>query len=176
MSKIIDFYRGEPLTSYFGCQYSLDEMIQKWSYDRLEAAHDYVQWMFPLTEESMFNPDAPILTQEDIQIFRSDPELKGKVIDCCQKFLWFLGLQFDMEDSKWIVKKGPNFAERREVWEEFNHNWLRVTRVIKSLRLLGLEEQAKAFFAMASTLIPRQSDSYRYWEDAANGPLHLPKA
>ena len=31
-----------------------------------ESCHDYIQWMFPLAEESEYNPDAPVLTEEDI--------------------------------------------------------------------------------------------------------------
>ena len=36
-----------------------------------ESCHDYIQWMFPLAEESEYNPDAPVLTEEDIIFFQN---------------------------------------------------------------------------------------------------------
>jgi hypothetical protein len=35
--------------------------IQQWPDQRLESVHDFIQWMFPLTEPSPVNPDAPVL-------------------------------------------------------------------------------------------------------------------
>ena len=34
----------------------------------------------------------------------------------------------------------------RDIWMHLNHNWLRFTRILKSLTILGLNEEAMAFF------------------------------
>jgi len=44
--------------------------IQEWPDDRLEAVHDFIQWMFPLAERSGANPEAPIL-DDDIAMNRT---------------------------------------------------------------------------------------------------------
>src|SRR5262249_40737510 len=53
----------------------------------------------------------------------------------------FLGLAW----SDGGVVEGDNFAARvPDVWAGLNHNWLRLTRVLRSLKLLGLESEAEA--------------------------------
>jgi len=45
------------------------------------------------------------------------------------------------------VLRAPFFAERAKNWvTPGNHNHLRITRVLKSLRLLGLEPETAGFF------------------------------
>ena len=46
---------------------------------QLEEVHDYIQWLFPLPEPSRFNPDAPLLTPEDVMRFRREPKLRASV-------------------------------------------------------------------------------------------------
>ena len=58
------------------------------------------------------------------------------------------------------------------MWCRQNHNWLRITRVLRSLHLLGLPDEARAFFALLAT-VRQQIDptTWRYWEAAARpGP------
>jgi hypothetical protein len=101
--------------------------IQKWSDSRLESAHDFIQWMFPLIEPSRVNQDAPLLDRETIAEIRSRPELLDAVrasFRCMQ-----------------------NFYERSLHWvTPGNHNHLRITRILTCLALLGLKTEAVEFF------------------------------
>ena len=55
-----------------------------------------------------------------------------------------------------------------QVWGRQNHNWLRITRVLRSLNLLGLPDEAQAFFALLTTIRSRiDTTTWRYWEQAA---------
>src|SRR5262245_5587601 len=65
VSRLLDFYRGEG-TDAEGRR--LDDILA-WRDGRLEAVHDFIQWLFPLPEPSRFNPDAPLLTPHDIAAF-----------------------------------------------------------------------------------------------------------
>lgn len=48
-------------------------------------------------------------------------------------------------DSETIIP-GPNFPHASPNWlKRFNHNHLRITRIIRSLRVLGLEKDALRF-------------------------------
>lgn len=50
-------------------------------------------------------------------------------------------------DEEIVIIKGSNFFSRKGNWVRgFNHNHLRITRILRSLRVLGLEDEAKAFF------------------------------
>jgi hypothetical protein len=161
VSRLTDFYRCET-TDIEGRRI---EEIWGWSDDELEVVHDFAQWLFPLPEPSVYNPDAPLLTDDDIATFRHDPVLQANVRKSLDRILTFLGLA--MTGSR--VVEGPNFAERaRDVWQEPNHNWLRVTRILRSLMLLGLENDALALFewldaTYGSRRFPITAETFRYW-------------
>lgn len=72
------------------------------------------------------------------------------------------------------VKKGHNYSIHAENWlTRFDHNHLRITRIIRSLRVLGLEEEALAFYDIISTATIVSSRSRMYWGRAAHRPLNI---
>ena len=135
--------------------------------EELEGIHDFIQWMFPLRQPSQFDPDAPLLTDDDIAQFHSDPKLGVNLLRSFGVFLTFLGLRFENER----VQKAPDFEAKKGVWLYPNHNWLRISRVLESIRVLGLKKPGRAFFDFLKTY--RESgqsgitaESFRYWEKA----------
>ena len=164
MSRWLDFYRGE------GIDEAGRTLAAYWAFsdDEMEVIHDFIQWMFPLREPSRFNPNAPRLTDRDITEFQSDPRLRANLLRSLDRFLGFLGL----ERSGGEVVKSARFSARRQLWSHPNHNWLRVTRVLHSLRLLGLDAEAQAVFTFLKSHIESgesgiDSGTFRYWRDAA---------
>jgi hypothetical protein len=168
-SPIIQFYGGadpDDRGRY------LDD-IQKWTDDQLESVHDFIQWMFPLREPSGVNLTAPVLDAATIKEFRSRTALQEKLRLSFTRMLKFYGLEIDGAGSSISVKKAANFHERAKVWlHPHNHNHLRITRIITSLRLLGLEIEARAFFDSLAGIYyshtsPRISaETFRYWQSA----------
>jgi hypothetical protein len=67
--------------------------IQKWSDDRLESVHDFIQWMFPLREPSGVNPTAPVLDAATIAEFRSRPDVQEKLRASFTRMLKFYGME-----------------------------------------------------------------------------------
>jgi|HubBroStandDraft_6_1064221.scaffolds.fasta_scaffold123004_2 hypothetical protein len=167
MSKLLDFYRGEG-TDTEGR--SLGE-LWGWNDEELEEVHDFIQWIFPLPEPSRFNPDAPLLSGDDIAAFRSDALLQSRLRKSFERILRFLGFS-RAEDG--TVVEGVNFADRvPEVWQYPNHNWQRITRVIRCLCLLGLKPEAQMLFARLEAVYsarkyPITADTFGYWTDAVH--------
>jgi hypothetical protein len=165
MSRVVDFTRG--LAPDAEGRYI--HQVWAWDDDSLEAVHDFIQWLFPLPEPSQFNPDAPLLTAEDIATFGSDEQLRASLQRSFDRILSFLGLT---SDAAGLIVEGPNFAPRAaEVWSVPNHNWLRITRILRSLSLLGLQDHAKALFARledfyTSRRFPIPNRTFRFWSDA----------
>jgi|ERR1700722_6389770 len=167
---IVRYYGGE------GCDgegRSLAE-VQGWPDDFLERVHDFIQWMFPLGERSMFNPDAPVLNNAAIAQFRSSPKLRANLRASFARMLAFYG--FEMRESP-SLRIGPSaaFQKRSEEWlTPGNHNHLRITRILKSLSILGLEEEANRFFECLSEVYDSQDqhrqpiplETLRYWKSA----------
>ena len=166
MSKLTEFYRGT------GTDSEGRSLADVWAFsdNELEAIHDFIQWLFPLVESSRFNPDAPLLTVADIDEFRADSRLRAHLGRSLDVFLGFLGLR----EEEGRVTKAPDFESKADVWRFANHNWLRITRVLTSTRLLGLEDRSRAFFAFLKELKEEgrsgiTNDTFRYWERAATG-------
>ena len=91
-----------------------------------ETTHDYIQWLFPLKEPSRSVNGAPVLTDLDIDEIRQSSLAQANLVKSAR---WFLGV-----------------LERNNLWvTKYNHNHLRITRVIKSLRLLASDEAADEF-------------------------------
>jgi len=121
----------------------------------LEQTHDYIQWLFPLAEPSRVVPDTPILDSLTIKQFLSDQLLQDHLRASFHRMLAFLGLRFDGTS----VGKAGNWSERKSEWfTEPTHNLLRITRMLKSLRLLGLQREAQAFYAGLTALIATEPD------------------
>ena len=169
MSRLVDFYRGQATDA----RRRRLEDIRTWDDEQLEVVHDFIQWLFPLSDASAFNPDAPILTDEDIAAFAADPKLRANLAKSFERILRFFGLAVDASGS---VVEADNFASRiADIWESPNHNWLRMTRILRSLTLLGLAPSALAFFVKLREYrqgprFPITSDTFLFWKNAVRWP------
>jgi hypothetical protein len=165
MSRLVEFYCG---TGTDGEGRRLDTILS-WGDGRLEAVHDFIQWLFPLPEPSRFNADAPLLTEEDVAAFHREPQLRANLRRSFERILSFLGLA-EIESGE--VVEGPNFDSRTaDVWDDPNHNWLRITRILRSLSLLGLGAEARALYRRledfhAGGRFPIDGETFRYWSGA----------
>ena len=95
------------------------KLSQIWQFtdEEMETCHDYIQWVFPLDQESGAVPNAPVLTTDDITDIHSSAIA---ISNLKQSADWFY--QFLCRNDQWLAPA--------------NHNHLRITRLIKSLRLL----------------------------------------
>ena len=118
----------------------------------LERTHDFIQWLCPLPEPSAAIPDSPVLTPEDIQAIRVSELAPIALAAGTDRMAAFYGATHE-----WLM---PN-----------DHNHRRITRVIRSLRLLVGDLEADAFhaFIMArveATRAPVSARSLGYWATA----------
>jgi hypothetical protein len=135
--------------------------IQEWTDDQLEAVHDFIQWLFPLPEPSGFNAAAPVLTRDSIREFRARPELQGNLRVSFLRMLSFYGLELRSGEQV-SVTRSPHFATKSVAWlSPGNHNHLRITRILRSSTLLGLESEAKAFANCLSEIYKDEQNKLR---------------
>ncbi|XP_068424733.1 opioid growth factor receptor-like protein 1 [Clinocottus analis] len=116
----------------------VEEILTKWrgDYDKLEHNHTYIQWLFPLREQGL-NFYAHELTQDEIKEFQSTREAKRRFLAAYSLMLDFYGIK--LLDKSGNVARAPNWQERFQHLNESQHNYLRVTRILKSLGELGYE-------------------------------------
>jgi hypothetical protein len=169
---------GEKLTRFFAGGEddegrTLDEILG-WDDARLEMVHDYIQWIFPLPERSGANPAAPVL---DAEAIRGSAEMQGRLRAAFLRMLSFYG--FALQDDR--VTEGPRFTAASRNWlHAGNHNHLRLTRMLRSLRVLGLEHEAAALWEALRALHERENvagrltitpETFAFWQQAATSPV-----
>lgn len=172
--KLIDFYRGNDSDNR---RRYIDD-IWNWDHEKLEDVHDYIQWLFPSSRPSEYNPDAPLLDEETIAVFREDADLQVRLSKSVDLMLDFYGLEL-LLSCGFMVRQAHNYEQRRANWQEpsrsaLNHNLLRLTRIIDALRVLGQANQSMALFYCLAEIAAGIPDkippsTVEYWRKAADG-------
>jgi hypothetical protein len=139
---------------------------------RLEGTHDFIQWLFPLPEPSGASAHAPILSRDDIATFAADPALREELRKSLDTMLAFYGLARTGSEGTAAVARGPNYAERSREWLDRSHNFLRISRILRCLALLGCKPEARALLACLEEIVRENgwavgSDTLGYWRRAA---------
>ena len=120
--------------------------------DELENTHDFFQWAFPLDEPSNAVPSSPVLTKAEVKEISGDPEVGIIMVKAASRY--------------------RDYLRRKKHWVcSHNHNHLRITRVIKSLRLLVGDGAADKFksnvLSLAGDELDQISETSRgFWERA----------
>ncbi|KAI1417913.1 opioid growth factor receptor conserved region-domain-containing protein [Hypoxylon sp. FL1857] len=143
----------------------------------LEKKHDFIQWLFPLAEESVHNSNAPILDEETVLIFRHhhDDWLRENVKLALQRMMWFYGYDTVWRDGKLETAEIEGPRQKFRWLTPSSHNHLRISRMLKSLRILGMPHEAEVVYdTFRRTNIiwgDGVSDAtLEHWKLAADGP------
>jgi hypothetical protein len=147
--------------------------ILAWDDDRLEEIHDFIQWLFPLPERSGANPSAPTLDAETIATFRADAGMRSRLRQAFDRMMRFYGLQWNAAGTN--LERAADFRLRADHWlRPMNHNHLRLTRILRSTLLLGLEAESAALFHALNAIFREyptriSARTHAFWSDAAAG-------
>jgi hypothetical protein len=167
-SQLVQFYRG---TGKDHAGRGLLDILS-WPDTQLEFEHDYIQWLFPLLARSHFNPDAPCLTEADIAAFQSDTVCRQNLLRAFRRILSFYGFTCDDSDPDDIyIAPALTFDLRCRVWlNPNNHNYLRLTRILTSLRLLGCRPYAEGLFQCLKQIYLQHGgkigqETFKYWRN-----------
>jgi len=120
--------------------------------EQIEDTDNFIQWVFPLNERSNEVPKSPILTNEEIISIKKSETAQKNIKKSTEWFLEFL-----TRNSYWIC--------------QINHNHLRITRAIKSLRLIHSNEEAEKFKNSIMNLIKGNEKkinltTLEYWKNS----------
>ena len=109
---------------------------------QMEKAHDQIQWMFPLHEESNHAPQSyPILTTASTTEAKESQFVKNN-----------LKIAKDRMERFYSIGEYDDIDKQRLWCRERNHNLLRITRIIRCLRHFDLEDEAKDFYSKIDTV------------------------
>lgn len=156
-------YRGDAILGFMAgwacdCNGRMHGVILEWPDRRLEECHDYIQWLFPLHESSDHSSCAPILDKETADRGIQTPEVVRNLKLARKRMEKFYGIDSDGD------------SQVQDRWcRDGNHNLLRITRIIRAMRLFGMEDDAELFYAKVMGPADRRGISQStlgYWEAA----------
>ncbi|WP_430460079.1 opioid growth factor receptor-related protein [Thalassolituus sp. LLYu03] len=169
MHPLIAFYRGEG-TDHRGRTFN---GILAFSNTEMESCHDYIQWLFPLRDPSPYNPEAPVVTEAVAAAFRASPELQKKVHQALLRMMHFYSmvLKETPQGFELLLPAEPSALHWLTVE---NHNHRRISRILASLKLLGLDAHVSALWLGLQKLAVQNpqaisSATITHWRLAAMG-------
>jgi hypothetical protein len=143
--------------------------VLAYSDDELELHHDFIQWLFPLDQASRFNPDAPVLPKYEFAELGRDPAVVSGLRQGLVRMLAFYGLEWNAAS----VAKSAGWPLRSRNWAvQPTHNDLRISRILRSLALFGLQQEAAALLGFLETMLdampqrPSRDTTLRHWRSA----------
>jgi hypothetical protein len=167
-SRLLDFYeragtdhRGRRLAD-----------IQAFSAAELESEHDFIQWLFPLRTASPVNPDAPTVADRDVERFHASAELAARLRRSFEVMLDFYGMALTWRDGEPRIERTGRFRERAENWlRPGNHNFLRITRILTSMTILGQGRLARALLESLRSVYEEHAGvigerTWAFWKSA----------
>ena len=148
-SKIIKFYNNNyPANNKKN--YYLNDILTGWSDLQLETAHDFIQWLFP-DEKGGQNSNSEKLTVKDVEIFKTDREIRKNVINSTFRMMNFYGYKIDVIDGmQKICIKRIKELKRKEgrtvIGLYSSHNYLRLTRMMIFLNKINMKILSSCIF------------------------------
>jgi hypothetical protein len=158
----------------------IDAMHKTWfgDYTILERHHAYIQWLFPIKAESAFNEySKPLSTEEQLWFINAvvTPSntqaqlIKDRVIRSYRMMLDFYGMEL-VDEENGIIQRSDQYLNRFKHLNNSYHNFLRISRILQFLGLVGLEHYKLQFigFMMQEMFIHgnitnAQSSCIHYW-------------
>tara|TARA_B100000579_G_scaffold43061_2_gene30039 strand:- start:1276 stop:1716 length:441 start_codon:yes stop_codon:yes gene_type:complete len=124
-----------------------------WSFSdiQIEGNHDFIQLIFPLNKKSQNVFHGYYLDNEDlINELKESHQIRKNII----------------KSSSWFL----SFLKRNEHWKsKYDHNQLRITRVIECLRLLVGDDEADNFYQSVLVLCSDKNINkitLEYWKNS----------
>jgi len=136
--QVLNLYRG---TGKDSGRCSFAEILAFKETD-LEMRPGVVHWLFPAEFRIKGSGRVPMITDELIEAFSNDPDLKAKQKTALIMMLNHFGLKLDDDDS--VVKNPENFESKKTHLS--GDNFHRITCILSSLYYLGQEELAESFY------------------------------
>jgi hypothetical protein len=137
-TDMLRFYKGEIPSKPHGD--FIDNIHEKWfgDYAHLEIHHGYIQWIFPIREEGV-NFSANRLQKHELLAIRADPVIRARVIRSYEMMLDFYGMVLVDRDTGEIARNQTTYKSRYAHLNSSFHNYLRISRILKSLGEFGFE-------------------------------------
>jgi hypothetical protein len=145
--SVVSFLTGESADAHGRTIEAVLQQDDEW----LEKEHNYIQWLFPLLDESEQVHDAPVLSPEEVELLRQSDAALGNQQQAVERMMHFY-----TNNDHWLTT--------------MDHNHLRITRILKSVQLLQSLVAAEAIYNRLMERVHQAGDpidpkNIAFWTD-----------
>ncbi|ESO97789.1 hypothetical protein LOTGIDRAFT_103481, partial [Lottia gigantea] len=164
------FYFNEMPSHPDGMFNKIENIHKNWKgdYKLLERHHGYIQWLFPIRESGM-NWHAQELQLHEAKAINSNKKAHSRILESYKLMLDFYGIEL-ADPNTGELKRSKNWESQFQHLNRSMHNYLRITRILKSLGEFEYEHLKEPFvkFMMTEALkektLPNVASScMNYW-------------
>ena len=118
------------------------------SHLQLEISHDYIQYMFPTDIPSRY-VNTPIISMDEAYILGQNETVRMNLYLATRRMIWFFN--------------------KKKIWHRHDHNFKRISRILRCLRIFGLDDDADLFYDFAvvpligAPFVDRKTEEY-WWK------------
>ena len=151
---------------------TVEDMHCRMDFALLESSHTFVQWIFPTDAPSRFNARCAVLRPEEARHVATRLVSSLRLLESFHMMLAFYGFALD-RPARVVRVVAP---ARLDHLVRHTHNWMRVTRILRSLVLFGCAPYALAFCdalvreVAAGALAPCAGSCAEHWQPACRAP------
>lgn len=148
----------------------IDNILNNWwgDYKKLENHHGYIQWLFP-TRDCSYNKDCQSLQLHEVDKIKADSMATSRFLKAYDMMLDFYGIRL-ISPKRGTLDRAEHWPERNSILQDEIHNYLRITRMLKSMAELGFENLQYGLInflfeeVMVNQIIPDAIESlHDYW-------------
>lgn len=145
--------------------------VLAWTDTALLMHQTSMPWLFPLDTPSSIDPSSPVPTAQDFVRMAADPEVRRNMRLSVERIMGLYG--FECHEDR--VTPGERWHEGFAIWAPVaTHHDLFLSRILGSLRLLGMTGEARAWLSALETAVrtyrgeAAAATPLRYWRAAAS--------
>lgn len=153
--------------------------------EKWEDCHDHMQWAFPTSTASAYNPNAPLVPKDftftDTRNSTTGMTVKEAIRLLLKRYLQSVGIKMynDLDDRGFSIGIDPDPPFHNPWLAPRNHNLLRMTRVLECLGLFGMKAEQNELYDFLVYEVAYNypglitSDTIAFWSAAKDNKLHL---
>jgi hypothetical protein len=143
------FYSGELKINLKAKAMSIDEIISHgtMTHASLEKIHNYIQWLFPTSQQSSSNKNSQPLNADEIKGIKGlESVFRSRFIAAYAMMLDFFGMRLAASNNGRVDRIDATWKERySNITNSNRHNCRRITRILTSLGEFGCDRLQAGF-------------------------------
>lgn len=145
------------------------EEIVKFTDDEIERYHKFIQWIFPTSQSSRFNGEVPTIDEHFVAMLHGNQCALQNYCKSCRRYLHYMDFDCNGDGNIYTHHRGKPFYRLP------SHNFLRITRMLQSLRETGHPQCSANLFAQMMDILrstrnhPVSNTTITYWQGTQQG-------